>query len=274
MKHLRVEVANGVILSNDFPLVVIAGPCVIESLEHCTAMADSLKKIVRNAGFPFIFKASFDKANRSSINSFRGPGLVEGLKILSHIKEKIGVSILTDVHEASQAEAVAQCADFLQIPAFLSRQTDLIQAVASTKKPMNIKKGQFLSPDDMENVIEKARSCGNDNITLTERGVTFGYHNLVVDFRSLEIMKGLTYPVIFDATHSVQLPGGAGDKSGGNREFIAPLSRAAVAVGVAGIFLEVHDNPEKALSDGANSLDFESLKTLLKDIKKIDEVIK
>ncbi|MDR2708977.1 MAG: 3-deoxy-8-phosphooctulonate synthase [Elusimicrobiota bacterium] len=274
MEHTRVEIANGVILSNDFPLVIIAGPCVIESEQHCIELASKLKKIISDLRFPFIFKASFDKANRSSVDSFRGPGLQKGLKILAKVKEKLNIPILTDIHEPVQAQEVAKVADMLQIPAFLSRQTDLIKAASQTQKPINIKKGQFLAPEDMRHVIKKAETFGNKKISLTERGSSFGYHNLVVDFRGIEIMKSFSYPVIFDATHSVQLPSGKENSSGGQSEFIYPLSRAAAAVGVAALFLETHDNPSQALSDGPNSLDLETLAMMLKEIKKIDEAVK
>ncbi|MCA6071955.1 MAG: 3-deoxy-8-phosphooctulonate synthase [Endomicrobium sp.] len=274
MQNKRIEIGRNVVLANDRPFVVIAGPCVIESEKHAFTLAASLKKITSKLKIPFIFKASYDKANRSSGCSYRGPGIDEGLRILARIKKELKLPITTDVHAEYQVSKAAKIVDFLQVPAFLSRQTDLIKACALTGKPINIKKGQFLAPEDMFNVIKKAETFGNKNLSLTERGASFGYHNLVVDFRGLEIMKQSGYPVIFDATHSVQLPGGHGAYSGGNREFIAPLSKAATAVGVAALFLEVHENPEKALSDGANSLDLISFKRMLKNIKAIDEVIK
>jgi 2-dehydro-3-deoxyphosphooctonate aldolase (KDO 8-P synthase) len=270
----QVKIGKNVTLANDKPFAVIAGPCVIESEKHALTLAASLKKITSELKIFFIFKASYDKANRSSSSSFRGPGVEEGLKILGRIREELKVPVITDVHNESQAHIAAEVVDFLQIPAFLSRQTDLIKACALTGKPINIKKGQFLAPEDMTNVIKKAESFGNSKLSLTERGVSFGYHNLVVDFRGLDIMKQTGYPVIFDATHSVQLPGGQGICSGGNREFVFPLAKAAVAVGVAALFLEVHDNPDKALSDGANSLELKNFKQFLKHIKAIDKVVK
>jgi 2-dehydro-3-deoxyphosphooctonate aldolase (KDO 8-P synthase) len=274
MRIKRVKIGKNVTLANDKPFVVIAGPCVIESEKHALTLAESLKKITSELKISFIFKASYDKANRSSFSSFRGPGVEEGLKILGRIREKLKVPVITDVHNESQAPIAAKVVDFLQIPAFLSRQTDLIKACALTGKPLNIKKGQFLAPEDMTNVIKKAESFGNNSLTLTERGASFGYHNLVVDFRGLEIMKKTGYPVVFDATHSVQLPGGQGICSGGNREFVFPLAKAAAAVGVAALFLEVHDNPDKALSDGANSLELKNFKQFLKHIKAIDKAVK
>jgi 2-dehydro-3-deoxyphosphooctonate aldolase (KDO 8-P synthase) len=270
----QVKIGKNVTLANDKPFAVIAGPCVIESEKHALTLAASLKKITSELKISFIFKASYDKANRSSSSSFRGPGVEEGLKILGRIREELKVPVITDVHNESQAHIAAEVVDFLQIPAFLSRQTDLIKACALTGKPINIKKGQFLAPEDMTNAIKKAESFGNSKLSLTERGVSFGYHNLVVDFRGLDIMKQTGYPVIFDATHSVQLPGGQGICSGGNREFVFPLAKAAVAVGVAALFLEVHDNPDKALSDGANSLELKNFKQFLKHIKAIDKVVK
>ena len=274
MRIKRVKIGKNVTLANDRPFVVIAGPCVIESEKHALTLAASLKKITSELKISFIFKASYDKANRSSFSSFRGPGVEEGLKILGKIREQLKVPVITDVHNESQAHIAAEVVDFLQIPAFLSRQTDLIKACALTGKPINIKKGQFLAPEDMTNVIKKAESFGNNKLTLTERGASFGYHNLVVDFRGLEIMKKTGYPVVFDATHSVQLPGGWGICSGGNREFVFSLAKAATAVGVAALFLEVHDNPDKALSDGANSLELKNFKQFLKHIKAIDKAVK
>jgi 2-dehydro-3-deoxyphosphooctonate aldolase (KDO 8-P synthase) len=274
MRIKSVKIGKNVILANDKPFAVIAGPCVIESEKHALLLATTLKKITSELKIPFIFKASYDKANRSSGSSFRGPGVEEGLKILGKIRKELKVPVITDVHNESQVPLASEVVDFLQIPAFLSRQTDLIKACALTGKPINIKKGQFLAPEDMANVVKKAESFGNDKLALTERGASFGYHNLVVDFRGLEIMKQTGYPVVFDATHSVQLPGGQGTCSGGNREFIFPLAKAAVAVGVAALFLEVHNNPDKALSDGANSLELKNFKQFLKDIKSIDKVVK
>jgi 2-dehydro-3-deoxyphosphooctonate aldolase (KDO 8-P synthase) len=274
MQNRHLKINKNIILSNNNPFVVIAGPCVIESEKHTLSLAKSLKKITSELKIPFIFKASYDKANRSSYNSYRGPGLETGLKILTRVKKELNLPIITDVHVQNHVSKVAEVVDFLQIPAFLSRQTDLIKACASTGKPINIKKGQFLAPDDMFNVVKKAESFGSKNLSLTERGFSFGYHNLVVDFRSLEIMKKTGYPIIFDATHSVQLPGNNGTCSGGNREFILPLSKAAIAVGIAALFLEVHDNPQKALSDGPNSIDLKHFKHLLKEAKIIDKATK
>jgi 2-dehydro-3-deoxyphosphooctonate aldolase (KDO 8-P synthase) len=274
MQMKRLKINKNITLANDRPFAVIAGPCVIESEKHALTLVASLKKITSELKIPFIFKASYDKANRSSSNSFRGPGLEEGLKILGKIKKEFNVPVITDVHNERQASIAAEVVDFLQIPAFLSRQTDLIKACALTGKPVNIKKGQFLAPEDMANVIKKAESFGNNKLALTERGASFGYHNLVVDFRGLEIMKQTGYPVIFDATHSVQLPCEQGTCSGGNRTFIFPLAKAATAVGIAALFLEVHDNPDNALSDGPNSLELKNFKQFLKYIKVIDKVVK
>jgi len=250
-------------------LFLIAGPCVIESRDHVLFMASELKKIAGECGIPFVFKASFDKANRTSINSFRGPGLDEGLKLFSEIRNSVGVRVLTDVHWPEQAAPLAEVVDILQIPAFLCRQTDLIVAAAKTGKIVNVKKGQFLAPWEMKNVVVKAREAGNSNLILTERGASFGYNNLVVDFRSIPIMQETGCPVVLDVTHSLQLPGGQGDKSGGQPQFIPHLARAAVAAGVDGLFMEVHDNPAKALSDGPNALDLALLRPLLTDLLKI-----
>lgn len=274
MQSKKIKIGKNIILSNDLPLVVIAGPCVIESEKHTLQLAAKLKKITAEQKFPFIFKASYDKANRSSSLSYRGPGMEEGLKILAKVKKQLNIPVLTDVHTEEQAALAAEVVDMIQIPAFLSRQTDLIKACAQTGKPINIKKGQFLAPEDMFNVIKKAERFGNKQLSLTERGASFGYHNLVVDFRGLDIMKQSGYPVIFDATHSVQLPGGAGTKSAGNREFVMPLSKAAVAVGVAALFLETHENPDKALSDGANSVDLKYFENILEKAKPIDKAVK
>ena len=252
------------------PLFVIAGPCVIESERHALKMAESLSSVARELGVPYIFKASFDKANRTSIKSYRGPGLARGLEILARIKRELGVPILTDVHEAGQVEAAALC-DILQIPAFLSRQTDLLLAVAQSGVAVNIKKGQFLSPWDMRYAIEKIRSTGNQRILVTERGNSFGYNNLVVDMRGMAVMREFKVPVILDVTHSLQLPGGEGTRSGGQPQFIETLARAGVAAGADGIFMEVHDHPAQALSDGSNALDlrrFKLLVTRLRDLAK------
>lgn len=254
-------------------LVLLAGPCVLEGFERSLKIGRRAKEIAERLNMPYIFKASFDKANRSSLKSYRGPGLVEGLKILAAIKRELNVPIVTDIHESFQAQPVAEVADILQIPAFLCRQTDLLLAAAQTGKVVNVKKAQFLSARDMINVVEKLRSR-TEKILLTERGTSFGYNNLVVDMRGLPIMRGFNCPVIFDGTHSVQLPGGAGSSSGGQREFVAPLVRAACAVGVDGLFLEVHDNPAEGLSDGANMIPLDNLEKILSDALKIHEAIK
>src|SRR5438094_5126436 len=250
------------------PLFLIAGPCVIESEAHARMMAERIAKIAEDVGgMPYVFKASFDKANRSSVNSFRGPGLKEGLRILGKIKSDLKLTVLTDIHEASQAAPVADVCDVLQVPAFLARQTDLLIAAGKTGRVINVKKPQFLSPWEMGNVAEKVASTGNEKIILTERGSTFGYQNLVVDVRSFPIMQRTGYPVVFDVTHAVQLPGGQGHSSGGQPQFIEPLARAGVAAGVDGIFLETHDNPAKALSDGPNALPLSERLSLLMKLK-------
>lgn len=256
------------------PLFVIAGPCVIESEELALETAGFLKEITNALDIPFIYKSSFDKANRSSHTSYRGPGVEQGLKILEKVKCDVGVPVLTDVHEDTPLNEVASVVDVLQTPAFLCRQTNFIQNVALTKKPVNIKKGQFLAPWDMKHVVEKAKQTGNENIMVCERGVSFGYNNLVSDMRSLQIMRETGCPVVYDATHSVQLPGGQGTQSGGNREFIPTLARAAVAAGISGIFLETHPNPDKALSDGPNSWPLFEMKALLETLVEIDRVVK
>lgn len=255
------------------PLVLIAGPCVIESFETTYNIAKFLKELTAALKIPFIFKTSYDKANRTSITSYRGPGLEEGLAIISKIKEKLGIRVLSDVHCVREIPLVAPVLDILQIPAFLCRQTDFIVAVAKTGKPVNIKKGQFLAPWDIQPVIDKVTSVGNPQVIVTERGVSFGYNNLVVDFRSLAIMRSLGVPVIFDATHSIQLPGGAGTCSGGQREFAPLLARGAVAVGVDGVFLEVHSNPDRALCDGPNSMRLDDLEGLLVQLKAIHQCL-
>ncbi len=251
------------------PLALIAGPCVIEDASHLLAVGERLLEICGAAGVPVILKASFDKANRTSHRSYRGPGLTEGLRILSRVKRKLGVPILSDVHESGQVSAAAEVLDVLQIPAFLCRQTDLLLAAGRSGKPVNVKKGQFLAPGDIANVVEKVRSTGNRQILVTERGSSFGYHNLVVDMRGLAIMRGLGVPVIFDGTHSVQLPGGAGTTSSGQREFVAPLVRAAVAAGCDGLFLEVHPHPDQAPSDGPTMLPLDALPPLLAEVTAI-----
>jgi len=254
------------------PLFVIAGPCVIESAAHAMMMAERLAEICVRIGVPMIFKASFDKANRSSGDSYRGPGMEEGLRVLRAVKEKVGVPVLTDIHEAAQAKPAAEVCDVLQIPALLCRQTDLLLAAGRTGAAVNIKKGQFMAPQDMGNVVEKITITGNRKIILTERGSSFGYQNLVVDMRSFGIMRRLGYPVVFDVTHAVQLPGAAGKASGGQPEFIEPLARAGVAAGVDGVFMEVHDNPAKALSDGANALPLDKFEPLLRRLQRLGEL--
>jgi 2-dehydro-3-deoxyphosphooctonate aldolase (KDO 8-P synthase) len=251
------------------PLFVIAGPCVIESEAHAMSLAQQLAKVAAAVRVPLVFKASYDKANRSSVSSFRGPGLKEGLRILSGIKKKTGLPILTDVHEVSHVEPAAEVCDILQIPAFLSRQTDLLVAVGRSSRVANIKKGQFLSPWDIAYAADKVASTGNQKIILTERGSSFGYQNLVVDMRGFPVMRKLGYPVVFDVTHSVQLPGGEGKSSGGQPEFIEPLARAGTAIGADGLFLEVHDNPAHALSDGTNALALGKLQPMLERILRI-----
>ena len=257
------------------PLFLIAGPCVIESAELALEVAAEMKGITAELGIPYIFKASYDKANRSSQNSFRGLGLEEGLKILSEIREKLHIPVLTDVHSIDEIEPVSEVVDVLQTPAFLCRQTDFIKAVARSGRPVNIKKGQFLAPLDMKNVVEKARQAsGEENILVCERGASFGYNNLVSDMRSLVTLRLTGCPVVFDATHSVQLPGGQGDKSGGQREFVPALARAAVATGIDGLFMETHPRPDQALSDGPNAWPLERMKDLLKMVIGLDKIVK
>ncbi|PJK09484.1 3-deoxy-8-phosphooctulonate synthase [Lysobacteraceae bacterium NML120232] len=256
----------------DQPFFLIAGPCVVESLQLQLDTAGKLKEITSKLGIPFIFKSSFDKANRTSIHSFRGPGMEEGLKVLAEVKRQLDVPVLTDVHEYTPMDEVASVVDVLQTPAFLVRQTDFITRVCSAGKPVNIKKGQFLSPWDMRPVVEKARATGNQDIMVCERGASFGYNNLVSDMRSLSVMRDTGCPVVFDATHSVQLPGGQGNASGGQREFVPVLARAAVAVGVAGLFMETHPDPGKALSDGPNAWPLDKMQALLETLKELDAV--
>jgi len=258
----------------DLPFFLIAGPCVIESEQLALETASQLKEITGRLGIPFIYKSSFDKANRSSIESFRGPGMQEGLRILQKVKDEIGVPVLTDVHEDTDIKAVAEVADVLQTPAFLCRQTNFITRVASAGLPVNIKKGQFLSPWEMKNVSDKAKSTGNQQIMVCERGVSFGYNNLVSDMRSLAVMRDTGCPVVFDGTHSVQLPGGQGDSSGGQREFIPVLARAAIAVGISGLFMETHPEPAKAKSDGPNAWPLDRMEDLLLTLKNLDEATK
>ena len=258
------------------PLFLIAGPCVVESRQMAMDTAGELKEICRELGVPFIYKSSYDKANRSSGKSFRGPGMDSGLAILAEVRSQIGVPVLTDVHDAGDVAAVAAAVDVLQTPAFLCRQTDFIHAVAASGKPVNIKKGQFLAPGDMKHVVDKAREAagGADSIMVCERGVSFGYNNLVSDMRSLAIMRESGCPVVFDATHSVQLPGGQGSSSGGQREFVPVLARAAVATGIAGLFMETHPDPAKALSDGPNAWPLPKMKQLLRTLKALDQLVK
>ncbi|HRF62497.1 MAG TPA: 3-deoxy-8-phosphooctulonate synthase [Candidatus Competibacter sp.] len=258
----------------DQPLFLIAGPCVIESEQLALETAGQLKDITEHLGIPFIYKSSFDKANRSSGQSFRGPGLAEGLKILEAVKSQIGVPVLTDVHESTPLHEVAAVVDVLQTPAFLCRQTDFIQNVARQGRPVNIKKGQFLAPWDMGNVVAKARAVGNDHIMVCERGASFGYNNLISDMRALVVMRATGCPVVFDATHSVQLPGGQGNASGGQREFVPVLARAAVAAGVSGLFMETHPDPDRALSDGPNAWPLDRMKSLLVALKALDALVK
>jgi 2-dehydro-3-deoxyphosphooctonate aldolase (KDO 8-P synthase) len=265
---------GGLRLGGGNPLFLIAGPCVIESEAHARMIAERVAKIAADAGVPYIFKASYDKANRSSAKAFRGPGLAEGLRILGKIKSELSLPILTDIHDAGQAERAAEVADILQIPAFLARQTDLLLAAAKTGRIVNVKKAQFLSPWDMSHVAEKIAVTGNSKIILTERGASFGYNNLVVDMRSFPVLKKLGYPVVYDVTHSVQLPGEQGHASGGQPEFIEPLAQAGVAAGVDGIFLETHDNPAAALSDGANALPLAQLPQLLSRLKQLSTLIR
>ena len=257
----------------DGRLTIIAGPCVIESTEHALMMARECAQRAKDAGLDFVYKSSFDKANRSSVKSFRGHGLKAGLEVLRRVKEEVGVPVVTDIHDVSQVEAVAEVADILQIPAFLSRQTDLITAAAESGRAVNVKKGQFLAPQDAQNIVDKARAAGCKKLLLTERGASFGYHNLVVDMRAFPIMRSTGVPVVFDVTHSLQLPGGLGHATGGQPEYIEPLARAGVACGVDAVFMEVHDHPESAPSDGPNMLPLERLGALLLMLRDVHELI-
>lgn len=266
--------AGNVKIGGNRPLVLIAGPCVIENEAATLRHAEKLLTICNGVNIPLIFKASYDKANRTSINAFRGPGLKEGLAILRKVKETLGLPVLSDIHSIEQIAPAAEVLDIMQIPAFLCRQTDLLIAAAQSGRIINVKKGQFLAPWDMKNVAGKIAASGNENIILTERGASFGYNNLVVDMRSFPVMRATGYPVVFDATHSVQLPGGQGDSSGGQREFVEYLSRAAVATGIDGIFMEIHEDPDKALCDGPNSIPLAELAALLKMLKGIDALVK
>lgn len=270
-KHLKL---GSILIGNDLPFVLLSGPCVLESRQHALEMSSALKEITTKLNIPFIYKTSFDKANRTSIRGQRGVGLKKALDIFAEIRETMGCPIVTDVHTPEQCAAVADFIDVLQIPAFLCRQTDLLQAAAKTGKLVNVKKGQFLAPWDMVNIVEKLESFGHDQIMLCERGASFGYNTLVSDMRSLPIMAKTGYPVIYDATHSVQQPGGAGASTGGDRDFVPPLARAAVAVGVAGIFMETHQDPDQAPSDGPNMVRLQDMENVLSDLKKFDAIVK
>jgi len=271
MKPVQVE---NISISNDLPFVLICGPCQIEGIDHSLFLADKVSKICRETGIEFIFKSSFDKANRSSGSSARGVGIDKGLEILARVKAEFGCPVLTDIHDAAQCKTVAEVVDVLQIPAFLCRQTDLLLAAGETKRTINVKKGQFLAPWDMSNVAAKIASTGNDKILLCERGTSFGYNTLVNDFRALPIMAEMGYPTVFDATHSVQQPGGRGTSSGGERKFVGSLAKAAVAIGVASVFIETHEDPDNAPSDGPNMIPIDKLGTLLRDIRNIDKCVK
>ncbi|HEY7248993.1 MAG TPA: 3-deoxy-8-phosphooctulonate synthase [Methylomirabilota bacterium] len=275
MTGTRAVRIGSVTIGGGAPLAVIGGPCAIENEKHALMVAERLQRITADAGVPFIYKSSYDKANRSSIHAYRGPGLTEGLRILKKVKEETGLAVLSDVHGVSEVGPAAQVLDVLQIPAFLCRQTDLIVACARSGRPVNVKKGQFMAPRDMVNVVEKIRASDTEDILLTERGTSFGYNNLIVDFRGLPIMRAFGYPVIFDATHSVQLPGGQGDRSGGERQYVQGLARAAVAVGVDALFMEMHEDPDRTmedgrpLSDGSNMLKLDDLPRLLDEVRAI-----
>jgi 2-dehydro-3-deoxyphosphooctonate aldolase (KDO 8-P synthase) len=275
MTGTRAVRVGAVTIGGGGPLAVIGGPCAIENEKHALMVAERLQRITADAGVPFIYKSSYDKANRFSIHAYRGPGLTEGLRILKKVKEETGLAVLSDVHAVSEVEPAAEVLDVLQVPAFLCRQTDLIVACARSGRPVNVKKGQFVAPRDMINVVEKVRVSGTEDLLLTERGTSFGYNNLVVDFRSLPIMRAFGYPVIFDATHSVQLPGGQGNRSGGERQYVQGLARAAVAVGVDALFMEMHEDPDRTmedgrpLSDGPNMLRLDDLPRLLDEVRAI-----
>ena len=275
MTRTRAVRIGAVTIGGAAPLALIGGPCAIENEKHALMVAERLQRMTGDAGVPFIYKSSYDKANRSSIHSYRGPGLAEGLRILQKVKDETGLPVLSDVHDVSEVAPAAQVLDVLQVPAFLCRQTDLIVACARSGRPVNVKKGQFVAPRDMVNVVEKVRASGSEDLLLTERGSSFGYNNLVVDFRGLPIMRGFGYPVVFDATHSVQLPGGQGDRSGGERQYVQALARAAVAVGVDALFMEIHEDPDRTLddgrplSDGPNMLRLDDLPRLLDELRAI-----
>lgn len=272
---MKKEVKAGKIrISNSRKLVLIAGPCVIETEAAALGLAEQIKKIAEEINMPFIFKSSYDKANRTSIESYRGPGLKKGLKVLKKLKDELDVPVMTDIHGPNEAKQAAEVVDILQIPAFLSRQTDLIVAAAKTSRPVNVKKGQFMAPYDVKHIIKKVGHGGSDKILLTERGTFFGYNNLVVDIRSLTVMASFGCPVIFDVTHSIQMPSAEGETSGGQPEYVSCLASAAVAVGIAGLFIEVHPDPARALSDGSSMIKLKNLKKLLRHVKKIDEVVK
>jgi 2-dehydro-3-deoxyphosphooctonate aldolase (KDO 8-P synthase) len=271
VKEVRI---GPVTLGGRRPLALIAGPCVIESEGACLEVAARLKELTRSLGIPLIFKSSYDKANRSSLSSFRGPGLDQGLKVLGRVKRELGIPVLSDVHRFEEVKEAAQVLDVLQVPAFLCRQTDFVLAVAQAGKGVNVKKGQFLAPWDLQNIVEKIESAGNRSILLTERGASFGYNNLVADMRSLVIMRQTGYPVIYDVTHSLQLPGGLGTSSGGQREYIPPLARAGVAAGIDGLFMEVHPNPSEALCDGPNSQPLKEVGPLLEQLMALDRIVK
>ena len=268
----QIQIDHNVKIGEGQPLTLLGGPCVIESEEFSLKMAAAIKQVCDRLGVNFVFKSSFDKANRTSISSFRGYPIEEGLRILQKVKDEIGVPLVTDIHLPEQAAIAAEVVDILQIPAFLCRQTDLLLAAAATGKAINVKKGQFLAPWDMKNVVAKLESSGNKRIMLTERGTSFGYNTLVVDFRSLPQMRALGYPIVFDATHSVQMPGGQGNKSGGQREFVPYLSRAAAAIGIDALFMEIHEDPDNALSDGPNMIPLAQLETVLQDILNIHQI--
>ena len=271
---------GGITVGGGRPLVLIGGPCAIEDEKHALMTAERLAKIAADKRVPYVYKSSYDKANRSSVNGYRGPGLVEGLRILKKVRDTVRVPVLSDVHQVSEVDPAAEVLDVLQIPAFLCRQTDLILAAAATGKPVNVKKGQFVAPRDMKNVVDKILSKGNDSILLTERGTSFGYHNLVVDMRGLAIMRSFGYPIVFDATHSVQLPGGAGDRSGGERKYVPALARAAVAFGIDALFMEMHEDPDRTLpdgrplSDGPNMLRIDDLPRLLPQLQAIESAVR
>ncbi|HEX4994506.1 MAG TPA: 3-deoxy-8-phosphooctulonate synthase [Methylomirabilota bacterium] len=275
MTPTRAVRIGSVTIGGGAPLALIGGPCAIENEKHALMMAERLQRVTADAGVPFIYKSSYDKANRSSIHSYRGPGLTEGLRILQKVKDETGLAVLSDVHAVTEVAPAAQVLDVLQVPAFLCRQTDLIVACARSGRPVNVKKGQFVAPRDMVNVVEKVRASGSEDLLLTERGTSFGYNNLIVDFRGLPIMRAFGYPVVFDATHSVQLPGGQGDRSGGERQYVRALARAAVAVGVDALFMEIHEDPDRTLpdgrplSDGPNMLRLDDLPRLLDELRAI-----